>query len=262
MKHFLWLVLFLPFLTGCASELVNMSNNYSTKDIGGRKVLILGPALDSIDIKNTDDIRDDFDNKKDDARKVLRGEFYKKVLATLEHDFETQKYEIFESDTSLEIPQRYTTDAFFKQYPIGEDKTMINFYLPTKEWLISKGKTPDIVILISTLTYGRDISAGSSGGYFMPGTTVSTPHGSFNTGGVFVGGGGSISKLNGFFSFIIYDYKKDTWINYGAPQVAASIPFWGLTKGVWEDTFEMAAQKLLGNSAWETLFIIGQYNKR
>ena len=250
MKHFLWLALLLPFLTGCSITL-NESNHYTTEDVAGRKVLILAPALDSIVVNNRDDIEDDFNGDKRDPRLVLRNAFCKSLVKNLKQKVEQPGKTIFESDSLIELSLRDTTNLFAKQLLLRNEQRMINFYLPKKEWLIAQGKKPDIVVVITNLVYGRDLSYSGGMGHFMPGTTVSTPHGSFNTGGMYVGGGGSIPYLGGMYTFIIYDYNKDKWISFGQPTVSHTIFLWGLTRGGWENTFEEAADKLLEKSPWE-----------
>lgn len=253
MKNCLWVLCFVPFFAGCLPQVANMSNNYTDNDVYKRKVLLIAPPIDSVSVANKDDVEDDFSNTKDDARVVLRSAFYNAVAANLHKLESMQNAHIFEDDTLLELSVKDTANLLCLHYTIDKGKIPLMFYLPKKEWLTAHGKTPDIAIVITTLAYGRNVTFSSGAGHYMPGVKVSTPTGSYTTGGMFIGGGGGASSLDGSFSFLIYDYKKDTWINYGIPKVSFGIPIWGLTRGGWNSTFEEATDKLLANSPWESL---------
>ncbi len=250
MKQYLWLLTFLPLLTGCSSGLPVESNNYSPEQVEGRTLLLIAPVLDSVFVYNNSDVEDDFPDEIREPRAVVRSVFYAGVIKNLSEILRERGNCELETDATLTISARDTANLVFGQFFLGKDKVPFHFYRPKKEWLISKGKSPDIVAIITSLTFGRNIS-NPSGGHFMAGQTISTPGGSFTTPGMFVGGGGGYSTLNGVFGFIIYDYKAEKWITYGFQRTSYSISLWGLSRSGWDACFKEAANKLLVNSPWE-----------
>ena len=80
----------------------------------------------------------------------------------------------------------------------------------------------------------------------MPGQTVSTPGGSYQTPGHW-SGGSSTEHLSSNFSFIIWDYKENQAIVYGLGDHGSGLLF-GMNNGTWKNNFRYIAAEIFKNS--------------
>jgi hypothetical protein len=238
-------------LAGCSPSLITSNDNAMT-DMENRHVLILAPMDNSVFVKNADDVQDDFSKDKREPGVVIRSQICRTIFSMMHAANETQKSNIFSSDSLIGISTYDLNNTFIQEVRIGKDTALTTFYLPTKEWLIKNGKKPDIVAIINSVSYSRGQEFIPSWGHYTPGQTISVPGGTIKTPGMFVGGGGGNSdKLFAEIKFILYDYRNNNWITCGKPVVSKNITIFGLTKGGWEDTFEDIVKTMFEKSPWE-----------
>ena len=249
MKYYLILIAFLVVFAGCSPSLITC-NNYDVSDAENRHVLILAPMDNSVYIQNASDVLDDFPNDKREPSVVIRSQICQMSDWVIRHAKKANGNDIFSSDSLIAISTLDMDNTFIREARIGEDTALTTFYLPTKEWLIKKGINPDIVALLNSVSYSRGATCTSGAGYYMPGHTISTPGGSFSTGGMFVGGGGYSNNLFADVKFILYDYKYDNWITCGKPIITTSIIL-ALTKNGWEESFDKIIKAMFEKSPWE-----------
>ncbi|MBI2417307.1 MAG: hypothetical protein HYV28_05280 [Ignavibacteriales bacterium] len=271
--HGLLLVLFL--FAGCTPQPTVFSNSYKKADLTGRNVYLAPINIDSIAIKNKDDVEDDFGADTSRAASVIRDSMYnayaKKVKSLLSRD----KISVSIPDFSLFDSLNYSTD--FENVNLqgnsvttwqGSQKVVVAKECPylilKKEWLAKHGISQDIVITIQKLTFSRE--AGSM--YFphqYPGQNIKVPGGTINIPGprFLQSGVPSISPAANMLSapaapsgevglvctcrFIIYDYKENKYITYGTVTVAASF-LMAMTRETWKTVFENLAQEIIYSS--------------
>ena len=252
MKPYYLLLLILAFCTGCSSSLLIERNSKAPSDVSGRRVLILAPPENSVTISNPDEITKLFPKDKRPANTILKSYFCQTMYKMVRESNSAQGQNVFSADSLAESYKNNMRDFFIEEIPLGKDTKTTMFFLPTKEWLVKRGKMPDIVVVINSLAYSRGSTLTFNAGHFTPGLTVSTPHGSFTTGGSYVGGSsGSSEDLLTEAQFIMYDYVHDTWITCGKPEFSKTIAIWGLTSLSWRNTFEDVMNSLIVKSPWE-----------
>jgi hypothetical protein len=252
MRLVLCLSSFCIFFTGCFAPVLINQNGYKKEEVVGRTVLILPPASNSVFIRNPEDVVNHLPPDSGDVNQILRKAIYRNITETVAQVKDENNKQPFITDSTLIFVPEDTAKVFSLQLKVGPEHIPVTYYLPTKQWLIAKGKSPDIVLVISSIEYGREISHGTFTSTYVPGATISTPTGPVTTRGMQMGGTDyTSSELNGIFHFIIYDYVRDTWITYGIQNVSTDIPFWGLTQSNFESTFVLAAKKFFDKSPWQ-----------
>ena len=255
MKRLLYLLVFFPLFWGCSnySDLIR-SNDYQTKEIEGRHLLILPVLTDSIKVSDQEAIDKYFPGNYHTPQQILRDCLYAAFTQQQNYQVTTDKIDI-DSAKSLDN----ASNRVMLQYPIDQSDSAHAFYIPKKEWLLEQGKTPDLIMVITGIEMGRAVSTNAA--YFSPGGYSSTPLSINNAGlgvqsfddgtrtssnssrgtssaiGAYVSGGG-VSKLQARFDFIIYDYKKNTFIAYGTPAIKTGLSMFGLTRSNWDALFD------------------------
>ena len=246
MKRFLSLAFILLLLVGCSSMSHYKVVYPNQPDVQGRHLLFLPVSEDFIRIENKDDVEDDFSEDKREPELVLRDSLYTTIIKTAPKLL--KKSIVVEKMNPTEIFTLQTKSNLFSfKYKVSEADTAHTFFIPNKDWLIAHGKVPDIIALITDISFGRNSSSSNSPGHISSGSTVSTPGGSFNVGGGVMTGGGSLPSLDARFGFIIYDYKKDTCIVYGSSVAGSKIAF-GMTISNWNSTFREVAEKMFSKT--------------
>lgn len=187
----------------------------------------------AITVSNKNDVADDFDTDKRDAEVVLRDNLYavmmKKAPAILAPGVAADKMDSTEY-TSL----RDSSNNLYFELETPDNNVMQIYSIPKKQWLIDHGKTPDLIVSISEITFGRNLR-------YSQGRLISKGF----------SGTSLISSLDAQITFIVYDYKNDTWVTYGTPFVSSKFTF-AMTHSDWERIFESIPERaILGCPALE-----------
>ena len=251
MRVHLALLVLLTLFAGCSSSLLIESNNNAPSDVTGRNVLILAPPDNSVTVVFPEDVRKIFPNDNRPPNAILRSAFCRTLYKMVRETNFVQGQNLFSADSLSGSFTNDMKDFFIKEIPVGKDAISTTFFLPTKEWLLKKGKNPDIIAIVNSLAYSQGSTSAFTPGYFTPGMTFSTPQGKFSTGGVFVGGGGGGANLFANIQFIIYDYVHDRWISCGIPEISEKTAISGLTRSIWQSSFEDVIISLFEKSPWE-----------
>jgi hypothetical protein len=206
--------------------------NPNFKNAQGRSLLLMPVPASEIFISNKDDVEDDFREDKRRPELVLRDSLYLGMISNAE-DNVRPGVTVEWMDSTEFISLRNPSNNVFLQFSEDEIDTAHTYFVPKKEWLIAHGQTPDLILSITKINFGRNQNF--MPGTYMPGHTVSTPHGSFTVGGGFIGGG-STSSLDAEFEFIIFDYQNNTWVSHGKG-VASSHFLFAMTRSDWDNVF-------------------------
>lgn len=237
---------------GCGGSRI-ISNNYGIQEAVKKTALIIPPVIDSVFVRNEDDIRDDFGGDLRPVNVVLRSAFSRGIAKTFSKMFPYKSGTIFSIDTVHEIAAN--SSFYLKELKMQHKSKKIPscYTIPTDDWFAENSYKPDYVIAINRIEYGINLDEPMAGaGHFIPGATISVPgHGSFTTPGSFVGGNIARIQLVGLITYIIYDMKRKNFVSYGVQKVSKGYSFY-LSRSDWEDTFEEAVQKMIEGTPWET----------
>ena len=239
---------------GCASTVdVVMNEKYDGRDMSGKNLYILPLYKNNIEIKNIDDVEDDFAGDKRDPKTIIREELFQSMMNNSKQYLKNVNLLDTANASKLILFQHDDTKYFSLKRKIGKDTDSIRFYVPRKEMLDSAGIHTDIVVALNEIQFGRNLTMGSM--MYIPGNTISTPGGSFTTAGHFVSGG-SQEYLGANIKFIIYDYSENDVITYGMTTISSGFLF-AMTKSTWEDCFYKIAKEIF----LETPFRWSIYNE-
>lgn len=242
------LVIFcMAFLIGCGNSSVLVNPSYHGKDLSNKTLLIMPIADYIVNVQNKDDVSDDFEEDKREPELIVK-ELVAKVINNNAQKF-LSGINLLKADfdTNMFLSQRDTSVYFSVYKKIGEDSTLYRFFVPRNEALKSKGVSPDIVVVINKLSFGRNITSGGS--YYVPGHTVTTPGGTFTTPGHFATNA-STEFLGANLEFIIYDYLENDVIVYGKTSVKTDV-FFAMTKSTWTSTFDKIASELFNRKPFK-----------
>jgi hypothetical protein len=231
LKRLIYLPILLLLIAGCKTvSLVSVNPEFKTAQ--GRSLLLMPVPSSAIYISNKDDVADDFSEDKRDPELVLRDSLYLGMISNAEESV-VPGVSIEWMDSTEFSSLRDTSNYLFLHVKGDQGNITATYFVPRKKWLIAHGAQPDLVLSIKKISFSRNQEY--SAGHFTPGVTVSTPHGSFTTGGAYVSGGGTLS-LGAQFEFMIYDYKNNMWVAYGISE-ASSYFLFAMTRGDWDAIF-------------------------
>lgn len=242
MKRFILLTFTAVLLVKCGTTTSVMTENYKGKYFEGKKVLVIPLAGDAVTVHNKDDVEDDFENDKRNPEEIVQHCIEQTILLTLNSYLAKTKIMRLDYDSIYFNTCKDAKIFDHIEKRITKDSIRYDFYVPKKEILAEKDMLPDIGIIINKIDFGRNFRQGG-GGHFIPGQTVSTPGGSFTTGGMWTSGGGSES-LDASFTFIVYDYENEQIISYGEESVGTSFLF-GMKRSTWDFVFKAIGRKLV-----------------
>ncbi len=238
-------------LVGCQSgSNIIRNEKYNRLRLTGKSVAISPVPLDVITVQNKDDAEDDFETDKRKPEVIVQDSLYQKIVRQAGNSlFRNKVHPALPFD---KFPALHDSASFFgvscKMKDDGKD-TLVTFFVPKKE--IFGEQAPNAVVIINRIVIGRNLSGRSlSMPTYMPGPTISTPGGSFQGAGMWVGGGGSSEYLGGIVEYIMWSYDENEPISYGVTNVADKFLF-GMTNNVWHNLFRQVGKKLFEDSPFE-----------
>ncbi len=236
---------------GCQSgSNVIRNEKYNKLRFPGKSVAIAPIPLDGITVQNKDDIEDDFEMDKRKSEVIIQDSLYRKIVRQAGSSLFRNKVHPglpFDTFATLDDPTSFFGVSRAMKYD-GKD-TLVTFFVPKKEIFGEQG--PNAVVIINRIAIGRNLSGRSlSMPTYVPGPTISTPGGSFQGAGKWMGGGGSSEYLGGIVEYIMWSYDENEPIAYGATNVADKFMF-GMTNKVWHNFFRQVGKTLFENSTFE-----------
>jgi hypothetical protein len=255
MKKMLSLLVFFPLLFGCMPNSFLKINSDALKDIAGRNVLIIAPSLDSTDYNDPDDVLANFPEYQMKPKRRLLTNFYGSLADYLKIMNRYLGDSAVVIDSLLDVSSAVGSNRIEMKLPLGPDNDSTLFYVPARQWLIDHGKSPDIVAMMNSIVFHRSKPGfsffGSGGGWgklyvVLPQGTLSLKQGFME--------GISEDFIACVTYFIIYDYKRDTWISYGVQVAASNVGAPNLTRRAYTMTYRGLLKRIFENTPYEARF--------
>jgi hypothetical protein len=244
MNQIKYLTIFSLLVCGCGGSSSVIINPQYSEEVSLKNrnlnILLIIPS-DSINVKNIDDVKDDFPN--DTCRPpsiVIQDSLSKTIQEEYENHF-ISVHPLFAVQPSDSLKSQNDKGQFeiSKKYINKKDTMMLTFTIPQKQRLIDSGIQTDLCLLINKMILGRNIRDSLM---LMPTRSYTYPIGMSGLG--MTAKVRSQENLDVYFQFILWDYKNDCEIAYGKLFVTYEFAF-GLAHGVWKEVFRQIAKEIL-----------------
>jgi hypothetical protein len=236
MRQYLTALILLTFLSGCAanSNTLLVNEKYTGKQNTKKEMIIFPILYDSLTVVNWDDVVDDFEVDSANSRSFIYDTLNKSLLINSKlctrYLTIVDGKKLFDWDEMIKDKNNY----LLVNQKI-DDKYIPNFLVPKKE-LLPSDFSSSYALIIKKISIGRNIDRQPATSIYMPGQTVSTPGGSFQTPGTY-SSGWSPENLGARTEFIIWDYEKNDFVKCGLAISKEDFPF-GMSTLTWMDLFK------------------------
>ena len=219
-------------LSGCSTSTIMTNPELAKADYSQRTLAIYPTHSHDIVVKNPDDVRDDYADRRGAPEEIIASLLYSNGYNAVDDFYKKiQLQKIARRD--FYSPSMYPDKFFSVDLEVHDDSgvlTMKKFYAPTAEAMRSAGLTADVVL------------------YFNH----------FETTKEFGKGPGSQGYLAGYVDFIIWDYEQEKPVSWGSHRVVSSYMI-ACSELTWNNLIGLAMKEsfkntnFLDNTRWQPI---------